>query len=225
MKRQIYILPLIALFFQVHFIDGQDSSATFKNQIKFSPSATVNFFDNGLELSYERLFSKKVSAEISAMYFVDLFKMNFNEHTNIHGGRLSIAGKYFYTANSIVRQYFASDLTYDKSTFNTIERFGSQTWLRDSVSYANSYLDSILVNRTGVSFNLRWGLQISIIHLIIDLSAGIGAKRWDITHDGRINQSDKLGAIWHKGYSYETIEQGRRFTYNIPISLKIGYVF
>ncbi len=223
MKRLFF--TSIVLFFQICNTIGQDIAIGFKNQIKFTPSATVNFVYKGLEFSYERKFSRRTSVQMSAMYFVDLFKVYPTGWTDFQGFRLSGEGKYFIKIKKYVHYYLSFGLSYDESSFLTIERFGPQAWLRDSTAEARSYLDSISIETQGSALNCKFGIQVPLKHFIIDLSVGVGAKHWNIWHEDRLNSDDKLGAVFHKRYKYWITEQGKRYTIDIPVSIKMGYIF
>ncbi len=196
-----------------HFLSAQDNRAVYKNQIKFSPFRLVDLCDPGIELSYERLYSKRFSTQVSGSYDIDFFGM-FAFHA-FHGYRLSVEEKYFPESTGTHRKYISLDLVRNNNHYN------NELQYMDTTTHEIKS-DGFTIYRKTFSINLKYGKQIVLNRFIIDWCAGIGIKQRNVTDNGRTHIYPRAKGTNLLG---ELEEPGKSTTLNLPINIKIGYIF
>ncbi len=207
----------------LQYASAQTDLNTFKNQLKISPFRMIDPINPGLELSYERLHNKKFSTQLSVAYMTDPLKAAY--YNSFKGGRVAIEEKYFTETTPLLRKYVSTDIVYCKTTINNIGRFGIYESSLDSLARLNNYQDTFTVHKTTITANFKLGIQIIKKHFIIDMCAGIGLKYRDVQHSDRLIPSDKMEMPRHPNAYYYATKEGRYFTLNIPMNIKIGYAF
>ena len=213
-RNQLLKKLLICVFIILpHLLSAQDNSGVYKNQIKFSPFRLVDFFDPGIELSYERLYSKRFSTQVSGSYDIDLFGM-FGFHA-FHGYRFSVEEKYFLDPTGKRRNYMSLDLVWNNNHYN------NELQYLDTTSNEIK-CEGFTIYRKTFSINLKYGKQIILNRFIIDWCSGIGVKFRNVRDNGRTH-------IYPRAKGIDLLSQledpGKTVTFNLPINIKIGYVF
>ena len=210
MLRQLIILAI--LIFPV-IVFGQHIDSTYKNQIKISPFRIVDPVNPGVEISYERLHSKRFSTQLSVAYMTDVFGKF--PYTNLRGYRVSLEEKYFIHLSTKARNYLSADIVYNNSNFKDVTTF------RDTINNLN-ISETFSVNRMTASLNLKFGKQILRNRFIIDWCVGVGLKYRDVVHS---NRTHPMNAPKDPNLFYSAETEGKNLTFNFPINLKLGYMF
>ena len=210
MLKKILICVFIIL---PHLLSAQGKSGFPKNQIKFSPLRLVDLYNPGVELSYEQLYAKRFSTQVSVSYGIDIFGM-FAFHA-FHGYRLSVEEKYFFEPAGTHRKYMSFDMVWNYNHYNNELQY---------IDTTNNEIksDGFTIYRKTFSINLKYGKQIVLNRFIIDWCAGIGIKQRNITDNGRTHIYPRS-----KGFDFlsQIEEPGKTVTLNIPFNIKIGYIF
>jgi len=72
------------------------------------------------------------------------------------------------------------------------------------------------------SLNLKFGKQILRNRFIIDWCVGVGLKYRDVVHS---NRTHPMNAPKDPNLFYSAKTEGKNLTFNLPINLKLGYMF
>lgn len=213
------------LFFilAVQCTSAQTNLNTYKNQLKFSPFRLIDPVNPGVELSYERLHGKNFSTQLSVAYMTDPLKAAY--YSSFKGFRLALEEKYFIENTSFVHKYFSTDIVFCKTTINDIGRFGIYESSLDSLARLYNYADSFTVHKQTLTLNFKLGFQIIKKHFVIDMCMGVGVKYKDVQHSDRLIPTDKMEIPRHPNVYYYSEKEGKYFTMNIPMNIKIGYIF
>ena len=211
---------ILILFFKI--ISGQnDSTHIYKNQIKISPVRLITAI-RGIQISYERQFSDKFSTQLTANYIVDVLPYHFLNLTKMTGYSLGVEQKYFLNKTENKAGYLSADFTFLKSNFDMVHSFGYPP-IGDSLR--NFYSDTIGVNRKTFTFSFKYGFQYYLKHFVFDVNVGLGLRYRDVTHANKLHR----GGDWEKRLEPSAPDElfinGQYFTFNIPLGLKIGYIF
>ena len=205
------IFFFIAIVFPL-FVSAQNNSGFYKNQIKFSPFRVIDLSNTGMEISYERMHSEKFSTQFSYTFDKDI--LGFFPFDNFRGYRLSVEEKYFFKSVPKYRKYVSVDLVLNNNKYT------------DEISYRDSVLGGIgkerfLIHRKTFSVNIKYGKQFLLKRFIIDGCIGAGIKWRNIVSDNvhPLIQSKGIDLI------SPLRTPGRNLTFNLPINVKIGYIF
>lgn len=222
----------LIIIFAFNIVVGQnDSSKIYKNQIKFSPARLVTAV-RGIQISYERKFTKRLSTQITGAYIVDLLPYHFLNVSNMNGILIGIEEKYFLKKTfgrdaPLLRQkkwanYLSADFTFLNSSFNLVDDFLNKP---GDTSLVNFYRDTIDVSRKTYTFSFKYGFQISLLHFILDINVGLGLRFRDVTHANKLHQDAEIWKGLHPNIPFELFRSSQNFSLNIPLGLKIGYAF
>lgn len=194
------------------FVSAQDDSGLYKNQIKFSPVRMIDLFNPGLEISYERVHSGKFSSQFSYAFDKDIFGLfPFN---NFRGNRFSLEEKYFYKSMDNKRKYVSLDLILNNNTYSQVKSYP------DSVS-GNIENRRNFFHRKTFSANIKYGKQFFLNRFIVDLSIGAGIKWRSLIPEYN------YPFVQQKGFDFTFFltSYAKYVTINIPMNVKIGYLF
>ena len=171
----------------------------------------VDVVNPGVELSYERLFSKQYSTQLSAAYMFDPFGVT--GFYRFHGYRLAVEEKHFFRMKDAHKTYVSAEAVYN------VVQLGNR--------YIDDSPDSIYVHKYTATLNIKYGWQTYISkHLMLDIGFGLGVKYFnaklvyreaDPTFDITVPPSPDLSGL--------ASHPGHYFTINIPFNIKIGYSF
>lgn len=221
-KKHLFLLALI--LFASH-VKAWDEPPLLKNQLKFSPLRLLDIYNPGLELSYERIFEKRYSTQLSVTYLNDGLFLNvtgISTYQDFKGLRISLEEKYFIKPYKYFKKYFSGEFIFYQANIHDIMSFGSEsTYYYDSLAYK----DSITINKKMLTFNVKFGVQLQVKHFILELSGGIGIKYKDIRHVERLNPDDYMQRPRHLTGDASALEEGNRYAVNFPLNIKLGYLF
>ena len=207
------------ILFTVNSGYGQDSIIP-KNQIKLSLSKLIDPINSGIEMSYERRFTKRLATQFTVAYLFNLNKVP--PFTNYIGIKLAIEEKYYLKYRKYSQKYVSMDFVYNNIKYNTIANF---THKSSNDTIIRTYDDSIKVSKNTYSLNHKFGVIFYIKRLVIDLSIGVGLKYRDAKHTGRLYESDFLTKSLNPNTIYYSNIEGKDFLINVPINIKIGFIF
>lgn len=194
------------------FVSAQDSSAFYKNQIKISPFRIIDLTNTGIEISYERMHSKKFSTQLSYSFDKDIFGLF--PFDNFRGYRFSVEEKYFFESADKYRKYVSVDLVWNNN------KYDGETSYRDSVG-GDIKSERFLIHRKTFSANVKYGKQVLFNRFIIDLCIGAGIK-WRNVALYNVHPLYQSKGI---DLNYALHSPGKSLTFNLPMNLKIGYLF
>ncbi|MCE3230011.1 MAG: hypothetical protein K0S32_4562 [Bacteroidetes bacterium] len=109
--------------------------------------------------------------------------------------------------------------------FNTFEDLSWFVYKTPPDTLFYSYPDTFLVKKQIHTFNLRVGEQLKRGRFIIDFNVGLGIRYRDVIHLNRINTQDKMLQPRHPNIGYANVVDGKFFMINIPMAIKIGFLF
>lgn len=164
MKLKKYLFVLMLLSAQLY---GQES----KNMIRLSPLRLVDYFNPGLELSYERAITQKHSLAFSFTYLNHVFQIVDDD--NLNGFKLGTEFKWFRESSSEkLRYYFSANLVYNNSTYTSDSRF-----VKKGDTLFKPLALGVDYHRQSLALNGNFGLQRNFSkNWLIDISVGIGGK-------------------------------------------------
>lgn len=201
-------------------MQGQNDSIS-PNQIKLSVEQIVNPINWGVKLSYEKIYaSNKLSTEIGGTLLIptpDKFKQN--------GFRIHVSERFFYKRKRI-HQYIGLGYEYQNSTFRDVSYFEPA----DSVvpgwpNYSDQYQDNYTGHKELHCINVLWGFQLIKGHFVFDLGLGLGLKYRMVQHFDRENPDFVMSQPRHPSTNYYSTVESKRFHFNFPLTIKIGYTF
>lgn len=222
---------LFILFFAFHIVSGQhDSTKIYKNQLKFSPARIVSAV-RGIQISYERKFSKRFSTQLTGAYIVDLLPYHYLNISNMKGFIIGLEERFFLKkigwGPKLLRKkncanYLSADFTILNSSLSLVDDFIYQP---SDTNFTIGYTDTIGVRRQTYTFSFKYGFQFSFRHFIVDLNLGLGIRYRAVTHSNKLHQNAEIWQGLHANGPYELFRSGQAFSLNIPLGLKIGYTF
>jgi hypothetical protein len=198
---------------------SQHKKAVYYNQVKISPFRLVDPVHSGIEFSYERRHNKNYAGQFS---FTQFITNNFTkDYENYKGFRVSIEEKYYFPLY-IRNPYLSLEAVFQKNSYNTIGLFE-----HDSTTTTRyfQYNDSITIRRKAVIINVRLGRQFMIGRIVADLSFGIGVRFRNVDHEQKLYPGDKLLPPRHPNINYEANREKKDAAFNVPLNLRVGYVF
>lgn len=198
---------------------AQQKGGDYKHQVKISPFRLLDPVHSGIEIGYERKHSPRYSTQFSATFFM---RSIYNRaYENYKGYRLGVEEKYFFT-NRTRKIYLSAEAVYQKNSFHTMVGF-----IHDSTITSPSfrYTDSVKIKRRAVIFNIRTGRQFMIRQLVTDVSIGIGVRFRKVIYEGKINPDDEPIGSRHPNIHYEANREKNDAAFNLPINLRIGFMF
>ena len=190
-----------------------------RNIIKISPLNLTDNINPSIQLSYERMLLKKVSAQIELGYILpgNIFTLN---HHDDHKGFIIRAG-----INQVIKNtkhfkfYIGSDIFFIKTSYNALWSF------TDPGDSLYSYEDHFRVHKTTYGLNIKLGFVPDFHNFYIEYYFGLGVKHKDIYHTGRMNPNDKIQISRHPNPNLIAFDEGNYWTINIPFNIKIGFRF
>ena len=196
----------------------------YKNQIKFTPTKTINIFNPGFELSYEREYGRKFSTQVSVAYLVDCF--HTTPYEDYKGYRVMLEEKLFFFKRKNFRQYFSLETGYYAASMKSSAYFVPKgiEW-SDELYYDSQYKDIFNLKRKGVIIDVKYGMQFLIKRFTIDYTIGLGVIIHNIKHTNRLNPDDKMVSPRHPNVYYMMEYEGKHSMPNFPMTLKLGYSF
>jgi hypothetical protein len=197
-----------------------------RNQIFVSPLRVVDWVNPGIEIGYQRSYGKNLATLVSVARMVQTFAANVPygtdiPFTNYKGWRLQAEQKYFLPAQQDKRRrYFAIDVMYLKVNYDADETFAA-----DTGSTTPHYTDDFHLNKTSLSFNVKYGIQLPLKHFIFDFVAGIGVKYKMVTQNGLTDPNAYRVPPRHPNAYYMANTPGKIFTLSMPANIRVAYEF
>jgi len=220
---KLSFLLLIFFLYASDYIFSQDLSEH-KSQIKLTPIKIINLLNPGFELSYERVHNGNFSTQVSVAYLVDCLRAT--PYEDYSGYRIMLEEKRFHFKRKSHRHYFSLEIGYYTANMINSAHFVPQgiEW-GDDLYYESLYEDIFSLKRTGTIINAKYGIQVIIKHFTIDFSAGLGVIIHNITHSNRLNPNDEMDSPRHPNVYHMMEYEGKHSMPNLPLTLKLGYVF
>lgn len=182
-------------------------SLSYKNNIKITPLRLL-MSHPGIELSYERYFSKKFSSQVSFAALFNLYSSAEEKYVG-SGYQVAIEEKYFLK-ESANKAYFSIETGY----FNIINaNYSESKILYKGGKYAgDSLISAYRGNKTIFYLAPKFGCQMSVTErFIVDAYFGIGVKYEDRHYANTISPYDK----WTENF----------WQVKVPFNIKIGWRF
>jgi hypothetical protein len=219
---RLHICFVLFVSFLSNESHGQKKRTSLPNQIKIAPFGLVDFVNPRVEVSLERHFSANFSTQLSYGFMRDILGGG-NNYSNYVGNRFGIEQKFFVRSADNSRPYFSLELLYSDVTYKKPEYFGYKAPGVDTFLY--TYLDTIHLQRTTISFNLKAGRQFYVKRCVLEIAIGLGIKYRNTMHADRIAPFDEMFRPIHPNVYYEAERQGKSFIFNMPLNFRVGYLF
>ena len=219
------LLVMIICLFPGTLVFSQDKEHIewSKNQLKLSPVRMFNWFNPGLELSYQRNYGH-FSSQISLAYLMDI--ADIMGRKDVQGYRLNFEEKYHFPKSYFKRQrtFISCEVGYNNiNSTRPSQRFIPKN--DQEGYYENFYIDDYKINRQAIIFDVKMGMEFQIKHLFLEWGIGIGIIYQNV------RQLNKKYPDYEMEYHFEDIisplfeDEGQKIIPNIPITFKIGYAF
>jgi len=201
------------------------AESRYRNQIKFTPSRLVDFINPGIEVLYQRRFSRKLAVEVGVTRLTTISK-DLASFDNYHGWRFSLESKRFiWTTRG---HYIGVEAVGQQMTFTGFSTECYEITTAHSSHTEFSEVDYYDVDKKMLTVNVNYGFNYNIGAFCFDGSVGIGIKFKDTVHQGRtVEDWDTDCNTWGIISDPEIIaeREGRRATINIPLKITLGYQF
>jgi hypothetical protein len=196
------------------------------NQIFISPLRVVDWVNPGIEIGYQRSYGKNLATLVSVARMVQISGINVPygtdiPFTNYTGWRLQAEQKYFLPAmEGKRRRYFAVDVMYLKVNYDADETFAADTGRNTP-----RYTDDLHIDKTSLSFNMKYGVQLPLGHFIFDFVAGIGVKYKIVNWTGQTDPNAYRVPPRHPNAYYMANTAGKILTLSLPVNIRVAYEF
>ncbi len=209
---------------------GQQSKADapiYKNILKMTPMKLIGLSNASVELSYERKTGNRFATELMASSILpeSILDMGDGFTMNSKGFATAIEEKFYFHGNRTVRQYLSISVQYLHNRYHDIDCFTDQATNYDSLLYYPCYSDTISIKKQTLSFDVKWGLQLTVKRITFDFYSGIGLRYKDVRHYNRMNPDDKMSMPMEPNFWYFTNKEGHCWTISMPLNIRIGYAF
>ncbi|MBI5540181.1 MAG: hypothetical protein HY951_09005 [Bacteroidia bacterium] len=205
--------------------------------IKIAPITIVDPVFPSILIGVEKQLSRNVNIQTEFGYILpECILENYKfKSPDFKGGKVRVEAKYFYKHDKRNKfgPYVSLEIYF--TNCNYVYPVGFELTIKDSSHYLTQiddmpdYYDNISVSKKISGVNLKAGYQRNFKRFVIESYIGVGLKYNDIYISGRTNMNDYMfyDRINHD-ISENLIIQGKsmhRFLFNIPLNLKIGYLF
>jgi hypothetical protein len=192
------------------FVAGQIT--TYNNQLKISLLRLIDFVSPGIEFTYERLISPRTSTELSTSYIGYRGDKSFYK-----GFRIGLEEKYFTHREESCRLYLSAEAVYIRMMGNENSRYF------DTLSLASLPNPFAILKQTA-TLNIKYGTQLYYNkHFVMDVCIGAGVRYKNIKHKNRIYPFQEFRPTDMDFRASKN--EGSSFNFNIPLNVKIGYLF
>lgn len=214
----LIVKPLLLFGFLMGFACTVWGQAAIKsNQLKFSPLKIVDLVNPGIEISYERLYAKRHSSQITIGRMLETF--NTSAFEDYSGWRAAIEQKYFLQKQAD-RRYVSAEFA-----FLHVDYVDASNFSKDTSLNSPTYLDTFGVARKTYTLNFKYGIQVPYKRFILDISAGLGIKFKRVSRlDVNDRNAFERGPVHPNAY-FMANKEGSYFSLNVPIVLRVGYQF
>jgi len=222
---KVFVLCTLLLYIPGS-IYSQGTSRLYNYQLKFSPLRLIDAVNPGIELSLERSHGQHYSTQLSISRLADPF--NISTHINYQGWRISLEEKYLFGPHDDFKYYGALELVVHQIDIRRTDRFSESASydlaLTDS-TYAEAFMDTYEIDKQMLTLNLKGGVQSAHGRFLMDFGFGLGVKFKRIDHLERDDPSLLLVGGRHPSFIEPAIREGRYAILNIPINLKVAWLF
>ncbi|MEO6819819.1 MAG: hypothetical protein ABI266_05485 [Ginsengibacter sp.] len=201
----LVLLPFIAV--------SQNTKANYRNQIKFSAFRTINFLNPGVEFSYERLHTNKLSTSISAGIATNALG---GAYTKLRGFNMGAEEKYFLSKKIKRGNYFSVAVNH------SAVKYQDDTYGNDMINNRR-IIDTFTISRKTTSLSFIYGIEYYKKHFLLDINLGAGIKYRNVKHYDRI--FEYIGPREAFDLDRAANVEGARFAAYLPIHIQLGYRF
>ena len=204
------------------------SNAGIKNsfQFKINPLKLIDVSNPALELSAEKGTGNRVATQLMASYLLpSRISDNGNDFKpNIKGYRIAVEEKYYLKKQAPVGSYVSFELNYMKNKYTDILTFGSSRYLFLSPYDSSNIKDTLGIKKQTFSINCKFGHQLIIKKLSIDLYAGLGMRYKDVKYFDGFNPDKEREKDTRPNDFIISDREGKYWIINFPIGFKLGLV-
>lgn len=208
-----HLLLILILILSPLASEGQTPDNIYSNQIKLSAFRIINPLNPGLEFSYERLNTDKLSTSISAGIATNAVSGAF---TRLRGFNIGVEEKYFLSVNEKRDKYFSLALNH------SAVKYQDETYGNDIINNGR-IIDTFRISRKTTSLSLIYGIQYYKKHFVLDLKLGAGIKYRNVKHYDRI--FEYIGPREAFDLDRAANVEGARLAAYLPIDVQLGYRF
>lgn len=203
----------------------QDSLSTEERQkeavhlVKISPQRLLNYFQPGIELSYEVRTAKRWATQFTAGYMYPV------------GYRGAIEEKFYLLKNALFGPYLSLGVDYQQNRFARVIEFKDVSRIPDStyndLNLPDSllYQDSVSIHRQIFNANVKFGYQFYHKQWCFDIYAGLGYRYRKVVFHRRINPEDKELTDYSGGGGWDPLDDGEFSVPNFTLGFRVGYIF
>lgn len=217
--RRFYVLLLSLLVGSCTY--GQGVMPVPSNQLKLSPFKVADPVNPGIEGSYERHYGERFATQLTYAYLTD--PIGVTPYGDFSGHRLGLEQKYLVQAVKHYRTYLSFEVSAARAKYTSVGEFGYRPPAVDTFLY--TYFDTISVHKRTTSFNVKAGRQFFFGNLVVDIGLGLGLKHRNVYHRERIASADEMNSPRHPNAYYMADKDGKYFTLNVPLTIRLGYTF
>jgi hypothetical protein len=186
-----------------------------KNTLKFSPLNLADFYFPAIQVSYERLLLKKLSAQVQFGYIIP------SSYKDQAGFKISAELREYLNYRKYAASYLGFEIFYSNTHYHYDGYFNSP----QDTFHLNGYTDRVKIAKQFCGFNLKFGRQYTFQHFVFEWFFGIGAKYRDVVESERDHPDDVANRPKDFNFWYVGNQPGKSLTVSIPINFKIGYRF
>lgn len=210
MLKLYFILTLILFPF---FAFCQDTSSSYRNQLKLSGLRAVNILNPGIEISYERLADNNFSTRLLVGIATNIIGKPFKR---LRGYSIGLEKKYFFRKCSKSWKYISLALIHSDMKYRE-ETFGNDPITNLIV------VDTFTISRKTTSLAFNYGIQFYKKRFVFDLNLGAGLKYRTIEHYDRTFEykGPREPFDLHRAANVER----KGIAFHLPINIQLGYRF
>lgn len=213
MYKPYLILILTTLSFSV--VLSQNITPHYRNQLKLSGLRPINFFNPGIEISYERLTDNKFSTQLSAGWATNVLGKPYER---LRGYNIGLEEKRFLSQKSNSAKYISLWLN------NGNIRYREKTY-GDGIDPITSLriVDTFTIVRKTLSLAFKYGIQYYDNRFVLDINFGIGLKYRTVKHYDRIYEY--YGPREYTDFIMAANVEKKGIVVQVPINIRLGYRF
>lgn len=197
-----------------------DSSANYKNIVKFTPLKPFGVFNPSVEIGYERKTGRGYSSQVMVSLLLGKNIWHSNKGVGPRGYRFGFEERYFFPHKKHYGSYFGLEVDYLNSYRKAVAFFTES--VIDSLQLPVTYKDTFGLQKNFIEANLKFGIQKVWGHFVLDAYCGIGVRYRTITHSGRKNPKDEPVPPRMFQIRYDT---GSLTVPSMPLNFRIGWTF
>lgn len=197
----------------------------YENTLKITPLKTIALLNPSLELSYERRTGRSFSTQLTASCLLPISIMDLGASfkPSIRGFSAAVEEKYYLKKSAPLGAYVGLELNYLNVQQYEILNFTAKNNNQDTIN--RNYSDTFRVKKQTYSFNIKFGYQVIVKRMAIDLYAGLGLRYKDVAHFDRLDPQDPMALPRHPNIYYLANRNGKYWTVSIPLNMRIGWRF